>query len=103
MQKLAISEARNRFMRLPDEVADNEGVAVTRRNKEVMACMSWDLYEGLLETMEILADAELMKMIRKGMEDIKAGRTFTIEQARKRLGALLFMRDTDILSTNTTS
>ncbi|MEW6668209.1 MAG: type II toxin-antitoxin system Phd/YefM family antitoxin [Thermodesulfobacteriota bacterium] len=86
MQKLTISEARNRFMRLPDEIPDNEVVAVTRRNKEVMACMSWELYEGLLETMEILADPDLMKMIKKGTEDIKAGRTFTIEQARKRLG-----------------
>lgn len=86
MQKLTISEARNRFMKLPDEIQDNEVVAVTRRNKEVMACMSWELYEGLLETMEILADAELMQMIRRGMEDIEAGRTLTVEQARKRLG-----------------
>lgn len=86
MQKLSISEARNRFMRLPDEIPDNEVVAVTRRNKEVMAFMSWELYEGLLETMEILADPELMKMIGKGVEDIRAGRTFTIEEARERLG-----------------
>jgi len=35
-------------MKLPDEAAKHEVLAVTRRNKEVMAVMSWELYEGLL-------------------------------------------------------
>ncbi len=85
MQKLTITEARNRFMKLPDEAASNQIIAVTRRNKEVMAVMSWELYEGLLETIEILADPELMKNLKNGMEEIKSGKTHTIEEARKRL------------------
>ena len=32
------------------------------------------LMEGLLETIEILSDPEMMKSIREGLEDIKAGR-----------------------------
>ena len=86
MQKLTITEARNKFMKLPDETADNQIIAVTRRNKEIMALMSWELYEGLLETMEILADPELMGNIKKGIEEIKSGKTYTIEESRKRLG-----------------
>ena len=86
MQKLTITEARNRFMKLPDDTAGNQIIAVTRRNKEVMAVMSWELYEGLLETIEILADAKLMSDIKKGIKDIESGKTYTIEESRKRLG-----------------
>ena len=86
MQKLTITEARNKFMKLPDETTDNQIIAITRRNKEVLAVMSWELYEGLLETIEILADQEFMGNIKKGMEEIKSGKTYTIEESRKRLG-----------------
>jgi mRNA interferase RelE/StbE len=79
MEKLTITEARNRFMKLPDETPGNQIIAVTRRNKEVMAVMSWELYEGLLETIEILADPELMKSIKTGIKEIKSGKTDRIE------------------------
>ena len=86
MQRLTITEARNKFMKLPDETTDNQIIAVTRRNKEVLAVMSWELYEGLLETIEILADQEFMRNIKEGMEEIKSGKTYTIEESRRRLG-----------------
>jgi len=86
MERLTITEARNRSMKLPDETTGNQIIAVTRRNKEVMAMMSWELYEGLLETIEILADQELMKNIKRGIKEIKSGKTYTIEESRKSLG-----------------
>ena len=85
MQKLPITKARNQFMKLPDKTADNQIIAVTRRNREVMALMSWELYEGLLETIEILADPDLMRDIKEGMEQIKSGKTYSIEESRRRL------------------
>ena len=85
MQKLTITEARNKLMKLPEEAERNEIIAITRRNKEIMALMSWELYEGLLETIEILGDPELMKDLKRGMEQVRSGKTHTIEQARKRL------------------
>jgi PHD/YefM family antitoxin component YafN of YafNO toxin-antitoxin module len=51
-----------------------------------MAVMSWDLYEGLLETIEILADKDLMENFKRGLDDIQSGKTYTIEESRKRLG-----------------
>jgi prevent-host-death family protein len=86
MQKLTITEARNKLMKLPEEAPTNEIIAITRRNKEIMALMSWELYEGLLETMEILGDPELMKDLKKGIEQVQSGETHTPKQARKRLG-----------------
>jgi prevent-host-death family protein len=86
MEKITITEARNKFMKLPDRAAKQDVIAVTRKNKEVMAVMSWELYEGLLETLEVLSDPDLMKYLRKGIEDVKAGRTQTLSEAYERLG-----------------
>lgn len=86
MERISITEARNRFMKLPDQAAKDKVLAVTRRNKEVMAVMSWELYEGLLETLEILSDPELMHNLKKGIEDIRAGRTHSLMDAYERLG-----------------
>ena len=86
MQKLTITEARKKLMKLPEEAPTNEIIAITRRNKEIMALMSWELYEGLLETIEILGDPELMKDLKKGIEQVRSGKTHTLKQARKRLG-----------------
>jgi antitoxin YefM len=86
MQKISITEARNKFMKLPDQAEKNQVLAITRRNKEVMAIMSWELYEGLLETLEIISDPKLMNNLKKGLDDIKAGRTYSLSDAYERLG-----------------
>jgi len=86
MQKMAITEARNKFMKLPDQTAKDQILAVTKRNKEVMAVMSWELYEGLLETIEVLSDPELIKHLKAALDDVNAGRTHSLSDAYERLG-----------------
>lgn len=86
MQKMPITEARNKFMKLLDQAAKDQILAVTRRNKEVMAVMSWELYEGLLETIEVLSDPELIKHLRTAIDDVNAGRTRLLSDAYERLG-----------------
>jgi antitoxin YefM len=86
MQKIPITEARNKFMKLPDQAAKDQILAITRRNKEVMAVMSWELYEGLLETLEVLSDPELMKQLRTAIEDVRTSRTRSLSDAYERLG-----------------
>jgi len=86
MEKIPITEARNKFMKLPDQAAKHQILAVTRRNKEVMAVMSWELYEGLLETVEVLSDPKLMNHLKKSIDDVKSGRTLSLSEAYERLG-----------------
>ena len=43
-------------------------------------------YESLKETIEILGDTELMKSVRKGLDDVRKGRTIPHAEVRKRLG-----------------
>lgn len=63
MSELTMMELRQRLAQLPEELAvpESGGTAtITRRGKPVLAVMSWELYDSLLETLEILSDPELM-------------------------------------------
>jgi PHD/YefM family antitoxin component YafN of YafNO toxin-antitoxin module len=86
MREITISEARQTLTGLPELLDKNPGaVAVTRRGKPVLAVLPWDLYESILETMEILGDEEMMAAIRQGLEDIKAGRVYEWEDVKREL------------------
>ena len=88
-QTMQIIEARNKLTTLPEELEREPeigAIAVTRHGKPVLAIMSWELYETIIETLEIMSDPELMAAIRKGIQDIKEGRTHSMEQVKRELG-----------------
>ena len=88
-KSMGMIDARKRLTSLPEEFAQAPelgAVAVTRRGKPVLAVLSWDLYESLLETLEIMGDPEMMKALRRGAQDIAAGRLATSDEVRGDLG-----------------
>ena len=75
MTTVPLSEAKTHLARLLTEVETlGEQVVITRSGHPAGVLLSVDEYEGLLETLEILADAKLLKSIRSGLDDIEAGR-----------------------------
>ena len=60
--------------------------AADKKQSPIMAIISWDEFQGLLETIEILRDKDLMKAIKQGMKDEQAGRGIPWNEARKKLG-----------------
>lgn len=79
-------EARNRLTRLPEELErEHEAIAVTRRGKPVLALLPWDLYESIVETLEIMGDEELMAALRKSIREIAEGKTVPWEKVKKDL------------------
>jgi antitoxin YefM len=90
---LSIVEAREQLTRLP-EMFDQEleeqhqvsAVAVTRHNKPVLAILPWELYESIVETLEILGDEELMADLRLGLKEALEGKGETLEDVKKELG-----------------
>ncbi len=58
---------------------------ITKRGKPVAVMMSVDDYEGFLETMEILTDKEAVKRIRRSQEEIRKGKTISLEALRRRI------------------
>ena len=85
---MPIIEARKKLTTLPELLEsspDTGAVEITRRGRPVLALMSWDLYESLLETMEILGDEEMRRLFRQGVREVKAGKGVPWQKARKSL------------------
>lgn len=87
MQKdIPITEARHELTSLPEKLARGLGtVAVTRRGKPVLAILPWELYESILETVEILGDEKTMDALRQGIKEMKEGKGIPWEQVKKKL------------------
>jgi PHD/YefM family antitoxin component YafN of YafNO toxin-antitoxin module len=85
---LSISQARSQFLGLADKLARNPsagGVMVTKRGQPVLALLPWGLYESLVETLEILGDEDLLKHLRRGLKEARAGRTIPWEKVKRDL------------------
>ena len=87
IQSIPIMEARSKLTSLPEDLMEPQprAVAVTRRGEPVLAILPWELYESIVETMEILGDEELMADLRQGIREAEAGKGIPWEQVKKRL------------------
>lgn len=88
MTTLNITQARNRLLSLARQLnaGEPEAVEVTQHGRPVLAILPIELYEGLIETLEILGDADQLKLLRQGLKEEKAGRTIPWTKVKKRLG-----------------
>ena len=83
---IAITASRHQLTSLPERLAEEEGaVAITRRGKPVLAIMPWELYESIVETLEIMGDHDLMAALRQGIKEIEEREGIPWAKARKRL------------------
>lgn len=68
MKIVPLSEVKAKLSELVDEVAArDEEIVITRNGRATAVILSQDQFEGWRETVEILADRELMKEIRRGL------------------------------------
>ncbi len=86
---LAMAEARKQLPQLADALEKHPeigAIKITRRGKPVLAVLSWDLYESVLETMEIMSDPEMMTAFRQGVKEMKEGKGIPWAQVKRELG-----------------
>jgi antitoxin YefM len=79
-------EARKKFTSLPEQFEkeqDMDAIAVTRRGKPVLAVMPWEFYETLTETLEIMADKDLMNKLKRSLRELETGKVIAREDAKK--------------------
>ena len=83
IREIPIARAREELTSLPERLAAEEtAVAVTRRGRPVLAIMTWDLYESLVETLEVLGDPELLSHLRVAVTQAHEGQAVDWERAR---------------------
>ena len=79
-------DARKELTRLPEELtAQPATVTVTRRGKPVLAIITWEDYEALTETIEILSEDDGIAQLRRTIQEMNDGKTLNWEDARASL------------------
>jgi antitoxin YefM len=84
---LSISEARKKIFDIADEV-QKPGIhyTFTEKGKPKTVMMSYDEFDSLMETLEIMSDPKIMKNIEKAEEEARKGNYVTLEELEKELG-----------------
>lgn len=82
---LTISEARKQLLELPEALQD-ETVVITRHGKPVMAALSYELFESLTETLDLLGDTALIGDLRESLVQAERGERVSLTDVRARLG-----------------
>jgi antitoxin YefM len=86
IEEITTVDARRQLTRLPEKLGANPAtVAVTRRGKPVLAIMTWNDYQAILETLEILSDDEAVARLRRSIKEVKEGKLIPWQQAKVRL------------------
>lgn len=80
---LTISEARKQLLDLPEAL--DEPVVITRHGKPVMAAISYEQFESLAETLELLGDVGLMGELRASLAQAERGERLTLADVQARL------------------
>ena len=83
---MPITRARYELTALPEQLArEPETIAITRKGQPVLAVLPWDVYESIVETLEILGDKETVERLRMAISEIEDGRGLDWETAREQL------------------
>jgi PHD/YefM family antitoxin component YafN of YafNO toxin-antitoxin module len=79
---LPITKVKKDFLDVIKEMIEEEStITVTKNGMPVGIMMTPDRYEGLLETIEILADSRIGKVLKASEKDFRAGKIYTHKDA----------------------
>jgi prevent-host-death family protein len=74
---IPLTTVKRKLLEIIKEIgAEDATITVTKNGVPVGVMMTPDRYEGLLETIEILGDNEIVKALAASARDYKAGRVF---------------------------
>jgi antitoxin YefM len=75
---LPVTMVKRELLKLVKGLSNKDSpLVITKDGKAAAVMMSPEEYESMVETIEVLSDAEMMRSIRQGQKDIKEGRTFS--------------------------
>ena len=87
MTTISATNARANLYDLIDEVsASGKAIGITKKGETRAVLMSQEEFDSWGATLDVMSDPELVKGIRKGMEDVKRGRVVPWEKVKSKLG-----------------
>jgi antitoxin YefM len=85
LKYLTITEAQEQLLDLPDDLKEDP-IIITKHGKPVIAAISFEKYESLLETLEILSDKEFTQELQESIAQGESGETISWNDAKLKLG-----------------
>lgn len=86
---LSVTETRRRFLELADRTpSENSVVRVTKHGKPLVAMVSWEEYERLMDvlaTLDVATDLEMMAQIRESERQLARGEGMSIADLEAQL------------------
>lgn len=88
MTEIALMKAREKLTGLSRELQKNPRtvVRITHRGKPAMTLMSAELYDTLVETLDVVSDRATFDALRRSLRDIESGKVHTLDEVAARLG-----------------
>jgi len=75
-----ITRAKNEFLDMVRSLKEtDDAIAITKNGVPEAVLVSMEKFEGLLETIELLADSEARKILDQSREDVRQGRLVDME------------------------
>jgi PHD/YefM family antitoxin component YafN of YafNO toxin-antitoxin module len=79
---LPITKVKKEFLDVVKDMIEEEStIAVTKNGMPVGVMMTPERYEGLLETIEILADSRIIRALKASRKDFRAGKVYAHKDA----------------------
>ena len=79
-----ITQAKAKLLDMVRQLHDTDDtIAITKNGVPEAVMLSMRKFEGFLETLDILADADMMAQLKGSAEDVKAGRLISFKDAFK--------------------
>jgi prevent-host-death family protein len=79
---IPVSMAKSRLLEVLRKIEEQHGnVVITKNGLPKAVLLRYEDFEGLLETIDILSDAQTIRGVKKGLNDIRAGRIVGLKEA----------------------
>ena len=86
MTTISIKELRPKLPSIINNVDKKfDRIVITKRGKPTVVMLSIDDYESTIETLTILSDKAGLKRIKKGMSEIRSGKTIPLSEIKKKI------------------
>ena len=83
-RQLPITEARARLTQIANDLVDSqETVTVTNRGKPMMTLIGHEMYESIMETLEIMGDPALIAQLRQSPREARTGDLIGLDEVER--------------------
>ena len=85
-REMPITEARAKLTQVANDLVDSQDtVTVTTRGKPVMTLIGYEMYESIMESLEVMSDPELMAQLRKSLREARSGDVIGLDHVEREL------------------